>query len=713
MEYSYPRRNPARFLLVYLFIALVGSISCTLEPPPKRVPLKEAKISGGGVKVKVHSRKGLITGIVHEKTGFTFLDEPSDSLKYRVGIEIYDGLDGHLYSDLKDSTLVKNYEEKKNYVAFDRLFLNAPFQLDQQIEGKKEGIYISCRTAVVDDTRDLRTVRFSWLIPLPRGADLWIPGMERPMRLDGENSARFDYGPVPGGRYGIGIPLVSVWKPGTAGITVAVPLEIETARVIFEIESGKTPLGVLPAFEEYEFLKVTFDLAGIGGNRTLETGLWIYGHEDDWRPALGAFAQAYRDCFQASRRSVDLEGPLSRIDPSAASAASVINLKVQEISLAGINWNFFRRGEWVPPQAVRFSDFTWSAETDPGKFKDISAGLLRTAMDNLVLNKINPVLQSSFASSCGQETAEDNFSADIARDESGRPVKNSAGDYLMHIAKRSSFGKRMVEDQRQMIDLYPQAAVFYFPEWNVTGIDFAHDDSLTVVHNRPAYSLASNRKPLGKSLIDLVHDKGKLAAAEPASTIAEASGLDFFFLGDTSRAEIRRAAMMSLWRPVVADFDRNLKMTVEKAEQLLQMELIWGVLPSAVELGADQTLSRAYRPLFANLKGRDWVIEPHPVKLPKNIEGQIFMVPSAVHSGELDAVVAVVRPGARLADGLLEPGGTVRVAIPEAESYIRATWLPALRNAWPVPLKIVSEETEAVIELPFFGPAGVLRLSRR
>ena len=58
----------------------------------------------------------------------------------------------------------------------------------------------------------------------------------------------------------------------------------------------------------------------------------------------------------------------------------------------------------------------------------------------------------------------------------------------MNADPASSFGKHMIMQAREMVEAYPDAAGFF---WDVYGrsymFDFAHDDGITMINNKPAY----------------------------------------------------------------------------------------------------------------------------------------------------------------------------------------------------------------------------------
>ena len=714
MKQSCRPRKPGEILILSAFLlAIVGS-SCTLEPPLKLLPDKQVKITGGGMRIELHSLSGRVTSIVEEHSDYDLLRPwPETDRAAAFGIEIYDELELLTCCDLRDSVKVRNFVEEENSAFFEKRVCRAEYSLKQKVWGDREGVYMNFQASVTDKEAPLRSVRFSYLIPLPKDFYFWVPNGREPLLLDGRTGAKFIYGPGGEKDASISIPLVSIWKAGGPAFSLAVPLEIRSVRVSFTVEPARLPEGVSPGPAECDWLRITFDLVGMGEGRTLETALWLYAHEDDWRSSLGIFAEKYGDYFQPSRRLSSAEGFLSRITPTGCTNSVLAGLQRREVKLAKIDWNYYRSGQWVPPQALRFDDFTWTSNTVP-QYDNISVTLVRSCIENLVQFKLRSVLYSPFNSYCSKEISGERFADDTALDENGRPMVYRESGLLMHAAAGSPFGREMIEQQRRMLDLYPQADGFFFDDWGTSGIDFARDDSLTVVHNRAAYSLSGNRSQVGRLLVDMVNQQKKLVFATPPPSISECRGIDVLCLAGPDLENLGRIAFMGLLRPIVADLGPETELSTERAEEILKEELLWGVIPSETELSRDFQLARAYRPLFLNLKGREWILEPHALGLTPGLKGQVFYIPANSRDTEQDVVVCILRPDLRLADDLQRGGARVRLRLPEAEEYLRATLTLASRNPWPMPLRIErkgeEDEQELLFDLPQFGPAALLRL---
>ena len=717
MKRIYRPRKPGGFLLFLAFVLAMAHYSCTLEPPLKLLPDKQVSITGGGMEIELHSLSGRVTSVLEQRSDYDLLRPwPDIDHSSGFGIEIFDELELSACCDLRDSVKVRDFVEEENSASFEKILCRSAYRLRQKVWGDRDGVYLSFKASLPDKLAPLRSVRFSYLIPLPKGCYFWVPNGKEPLLLDGRTGAKFVCGPGAEKGAGISIPLASIWKTGGPAFSLAVPLEIPNVRVSFSVEPLHLPEGVFPGPDECDWLRITFDLVGLGEGRILETGLWLYSHEDDWRSSLRIFAEKYSDYFQPVRRVSSAEGSISRIAPDRFTNSALAGLQRQEVKLAKIDWNYYRSGQWIPSQALRFDDFTWNSNTLP-QYQDISVRLVRSCLENLVQFKLQPLLYASFNSHCFQELAGERFADDIALDEKGHPMDYAESGLLMHASADSPFGLEMIEQQRRMIDLYPLAEGFFFDDWGVTGIDFAHDDSLTVVHHRAAYCLSGNRSGVGRLLVDMVNQQKKLAFATPPLSIADCRGIDVLCLANRDLENLGRIAFMGLMRPVVTDLDPGIELSVERTEEILKEELLWGVIPSVRELSRDSQLARAYRPLFLNLKGREWLLEPHALTLPQGVKGQAYFVPTDTRSTDQDVVVCMIRPEQRLADEVQRGGGRLSLRVPDAEEYVRATLTLASRNPWPMPLRIErlgeGEEQELIINLPPFGPAALLQLSRR
>ena len=124
----------------------------------------------------------------------------------------------------------------------------------------------------------------------------------------------------------------------------------------------------------------------------------------------------------------------------------------------------------------------------------------------------------------------------IANNEAGEPVgawrielyPDKRACWLMNADPASSFGKHMIQQAEEMVAAYPDAGGFM---WDVYGrsymFDFAHDDGITMVNNKPAYYPEFMYQRLMREHIrPLLRSHGMLITANKPVTVVSSRGLD-------------------------------------------------------------------------------------------------------------------------------------------------------------------------------------------
>lgn len=706
-----PRKNRTPVRALAALAALLIS-ACSLEPPAKIIPVREVSVEAGGMRLDVRSNDGAIRATVHQPGLELFPDDGDSLVLERLILEIEDGLSGRVFDTRDGNSAVTSFEQTPEGLLLGQRFPGSPFSLRQNLRGERDGVFIDAWIASREDT--VRSVTVTWVLPLPRGFNFWIASGGEPLALEDGLFGEYACGPAGEGTERTAIPLAALWRADGPGFSVAVPLDIPTVRVTYSIELESLPPGLASVSGDNDRLRVRFDLIGLRPGRELRTGLWLYAHEADWRPSLAAFADKYRDFFEPRAGALRRDGFISLVDPPDSRGIGYNPLRQQDVSIANIAWNWRRPGEWLMPQVLRFDDFTWDCEAVSGRWNQVSAEQVRAAIENATLADLRSVLQGAFSQFCHPETAHDRFREDIARNDAGETMTDRRGHVLMRSTPDSPFGRYMLEQQKAMMELFPQAGGFYFDNWKVASLDFAHDDSLATVDNRPAWDIGRNLAGTGRALIESARDARKLVLADAPAVVSLSRGIDVLTVDPAHPEAIPEAAYLGLLRPVLARQRPGGPLHgPEGIEETLQQQLLWGVLPSHEQLERDQVVGRAYRPLFQALRGRQWVLDPGALSVSGAAAAQVFRIPAADRGVERDLLVSVVRPGVRLADQSQRRGVVVRVRTPEARTVTRALWQPA-GLAWSLPVRpTVEGEETLVLELPPFGPAGVLRLSQR
>ena len=144
--------------------------------------------------------------------------------------------------------------------------------------------------------------------------------------------------------------------------------------------------------------------------------------------------------------------------------------------------------------------------------------------------------------------AQQNFSKSIAKSEDdqtiaawrGREYPSQRACWLMNSDPTTGFGRHMADEAKQMVQSYPDAAGFF---WDVYGrsymFDFAHDDGITMVNNKPAYYPEfMYRRLLDQFVGPLLHDRGMTITANKPVTVVSTRGIDGVMMMENAPYEV-------------------------------------------------------------------------------------------------------------------------------------------------------------------------------
>ena len=244
--------------------------------------------------------------------------------------------------------------------------------------------------------------------------------------------------------------------------------------------------------------------------------------------------------------------------------------------------------------------------------------------------------------------ASQEFPESIARDEEGNPIGAFRAEkypdrracWLMNADPASPFGKHMIGQASQMVKAYPASAGFF---WDVYGrsymFDFAHDDGITMVNNKPAYYPEFMYQRMMRDHIGpLLHNQGMCITANKPVTIISSRGLDAIMAKEDNPDEetpawIVAQSYLGLNRQVMV-YD---SLSSTHPELLFLNCLRYGLFysdlgtedengkPLSEELMTRNTkLTAIYRPYIERLRGKRWIFYPEALELPRHTDGNIF-----------------------------------------------------------------------------------------
>jgi hypothetical protein len=228
----------------------------------------------------------------------------------------------------------------------------------------------------------------------------------------------------------------------------------------------------------------------------------------------------------------------------------------------------------------------------------------------------------------------------ICRDQDGKPIPS--GWHMCHnmlADLRNSWGKFCRKSVAQIVQHYPQIVGFFLDCFRHYEVDFAHDDGVTVVDNKPGYSVNFSYDDICGEMKKIMDEKrsGRPMAlfANKPQTIRSMRRVDGVLLegdGDVAEEKYFYACIAKpnffMWGSTRAGLDENLRRSV-----------VLGAYPR-VAGGVDGPdhprmvkLYQKYLPLYRQFRQRVLCFEPYPMRIPRGARGKLFTVAGGYIAG--------------------------------------------------------------------------------
>ena len=577
------------------------------------------------------------------------------------GLKLLDALRGQEFSDLENSGAVSNVRESESGgvagLSFDKQYPGAEFVVTETFSVSPGQIRWDVKIKKTSGPE--RTVRVINLLPMPLGGyQAWAPISDAPFTVKPWLPFSIDYGQSTAGAIGEGrwrttVPLMVFYsRRAHRALAIASPLEVPAVRIRFLSNTGaeadfhwnsrQYPVRERPYFE------VSNEYLGIRDKRDLKTSVLISSQPADWRPALGWFYAQYKEYF-------DPDPGFDKWDGLYASGYELLNSSLTPKQVAntyadeyarGARWeelhgHFPHYGSMIPDVSVK----TWKSLSDSfheEMSRERIAEHCRVARDAGVGTFVYyNVTESEYW------FAQEKFADSVAKDELGNPIgawqsqkyADRHACWLMNADPATSFGKYMIQQAKDMVAAYPAAAGFF---WDVYGrsymFDFAHDDGITMINNKPAYYPEFMYQRLMREEVGpLLHGKGMQITANKPVTAASTRGVDgVMTMEDAPREEspgwIAAQSYLGLNRhSTILDSDAL-------NEEMLYLHCLrFGAFPSfpwdhdnkgaaisAETAAKNRELQKRYLPFIEMFRGKQWIFYPEALQLPENAFGNIF-----------------------------------------------------------------------------------------
>ena len=654
-------------------------------------------------------------------------------------LEVVDLRDHRTYNPLTAKSTLSDWKVTGSgdaaAVSFVQQYDGAPFRIVQTLRPTPAGVRWEATVRLLEGQKDNRSVQVNFTLPLPTVWRFWGPVGEDSVETDGVLPLRFVYGHGVSGPMATILPLVGVWG-GQAGAAVFSPPDIQKCQIIFDVHTQglmDAATGVFRHAEDLQTLQVTHQMIGLRPGKDLNLAVCIAGTRPDYRAVYGHYVTAYPELFEPIPETRKYEGMYGITTPAAwqgddgrrASAPSTrpgsatrrarpfrpardeAAMIANRVTCLEMHGHFMEYSRYITPEQMANPDMPIVGGENPRG--NLTVNINRAVFAEVMKAGIAPFVYFYNVHAL-PKNFETLFPNDVMVDELGKKEAQWFTECCLVAQPDTAFGKNLLEQLGLLLQAYPDVPGYFVDNYSIEKVDFAHDDGVTMVHNKPAYDLNRNHQVIGTMCLAMLHKAGKVTMVNKLSTIESARGADMVLVeGGDSQHMIMHAMACPTRALFPLGWDDPDKTRL--LERHFQTLLLWGGTPDT-EMAADAQAMEAYRPLTDAMIGKRWVFDANPLTLPAGYQGQIFRIdPAAAHGG--DVVVSLADMKRSWQDEKLTEGTVVTVRLPEAGQYKQATWLGAEKSTEaPQAVEMTTEGEKITLKLPPTGAAGILRLSK-
>ena len=374
-------------------------------------------------------------------------------------------------------------------------------------------------------------------------------------------------------------------------------------------------------------------------------------------------------------------------------------------TVAWLHTHFHRHGDFIPAEALRDPDFTWFCEPYAKEYFGISVNSNRRVIDRLTDNGQGVFLYGFNMHADTISIIRQGLFADVTRNRDGAITQAYHDQPVMFFHPGSPFGAHQLDQMDQMMELYPRSMGIALDNWAYGGIDFAHDDGITMFGHRPAANVNFSQQRMIPAIAQKWHSSGRLVMVNKSRSIESMKGADSMLSEATGEEIFAMFALQCL--------DRHLHPTEysaendpEYAEYTLKYTFVWGGQVGGGQ--ADPEAALAYGSLMRGTRNRTWIFDPDPLSLPAGVRGNIFRIHPDSPWEPGDIVITLVRQEVRIRERNFLQGLKVKVRLPEASLVKQASWQTVEDyQKGEVRCDFSRSGDELTVSLPALGAAGL------
>ena len=714
------------------------------------------------VSVAVEKATGWIRSLLFKKQGVDLFQIKRQNIPGYLGyLRVYDQRDDRWFNDLNGRFRITSGSKRGNTIRITKQFAGAPFELTITLSLDDFGLLWQAEARKVRHAVADRSLRVGFNFPLQAGWGVWAPCRDGDFVFDGMDDFNFNHVQV---SYvsprDIILPMVSHYSRDLdVGYSMLLPLDAPAPMATFQFENGEKGFnwGYAPKPpQSLQTLEALNSYIGLVGDRPTKTQVHLAFHGGDWRLGLEKVYHRWRDHFDPDSPAIyDAEGVFLcggvevGSDPKSHTDLGLKTLEVHgHFSTYG---DYFQAGQdrWLKINTLERLYHKWRKE---GNEKDayevwdwvnrhspeeIAAELGVADPASLYHTRDNIKAQLQRIADAGicpfwyfnysdgfRPVAEKRWPDAICRTPQGDPIPS--GWHMCHNLNpdlSTSFGRFCLESAKKILAEYPTLKGFFLDCFRHYEIDFAHDDGVTVVDNRRAYSVNFSYAELTRRIKEHMRSLGRPLSmfANKPQTLRSMRYVDGVLLeGDGDIAEEKyfwaciAKPIFFLWTSTRANTDENLRRCV-----------LHGCFPTIARDGRPHEELVAhyarYLPLYEPFRRRVLCFEPDPIRVPHGARGKLYTVPDGYVAGIItplidsaDEVRYAKTPYALFRVkrgwdvgrvGVMHPGDSAMRDVPfKFNGTVIAVPLVGYRNCAVVKLFVTGETGKAIGGERFTGP---------
>ncbi len=430
-------------------------------------------------------------------------------------------------------------------------------------------------------------VDIDFIMPLVKSMQyIFYPAQGAPILLEKLTVKTISY------RKNVVIPIITLYNSQRDyGLSIVVPLEIPKPDLSFFIDK--------------DILIISFRHLRLKKGDKAKVAIYLIPHEGDWRPGLNFLLNKYPEYFYPKVENTKIgEGWYSQGRPYDN------ELEIKKVSERGVKWIEFHYyfpflGLYVPKlenwglisNSDEISLFDW--KNGAGKSKN-SYKNMKTLIN--LWHKYGVQVYLYFQGfEAWHQYADKYFYNDIARDRNSNPLPSWKFTNLMNPDPAGAWGKYIINQANDLVKKYPEVDGVFYDRMDYWKYDFAHDDGITMIDDKPTYMLGFALEKINGKIFDIFHKNKKGIWGNGPTSIEVCKNLDGI-MAETSLSMLQKIQYLGLVRPIIfLAYDRK----PEDTENKLKNALLCGAFPSITYGGEEcQKLDEKYRSLFDLIKNR-------------------------------------------------------------------------------------------------------------